>query len=154
LAKPFTDMRALFGRLHKMGIRIGIATTDDHAPTQAMIEAFDIEEYMLTMVCADDGIKAKPAPDMVLTICERMSVDPAKVMVMGDTTADLKMARAAGVGLVVGVLSGVSSARDLVSFADVIIESVDELHLYCQQLAEGEINRALRGLNPDIVIDI
>lgn len=154
LAKPFTDTRALFSRLHNMGIKIGIATTDDRAPTQAMIEAFDIEEYMTTMVCADDGIKAKPAPDMVLTICERMGVDPAKVMVVGDTTADLKMARAAGAGLVVGVLSGVSSARDLVSFADVMIESVDELHLYYQQPAENKAESALRGLNPDIAIDI
>src|SRR5512147_1661829 len=61
LAKQFTDTRALFGKLHSKGIKIGIATTDDRAPTQAMIEAFDIEEYISTMVCADDGIKAKPA---------------------------------------------------------------------------------------------
>ncbi len=151
LAKPFTDTRALFSRLHALGIKIGIATTDDRAPTQAMIEAFDIEEYMTTMVCADDGIKAKPAPDMVLTICERMGVDPARVMAVGDTTADLKMARAAGVGLVVGVLSGVSNTKDLAPFADVLIESVDELHAYAKELTETESDRALRGLNPDIV---
>ena len=151
LAKPFTDTRALFSRLHNLGIKIGIATTDDRGPTQAMIEAFDIEEYMTTMVCADDGIEAKPAPDMVLTICERMGVDPARVMAVGDTTADLKMARAAGVGLVVGVLSGVSNTKDLAPFADVLIESVDELHAYAKELTETESDRALRGLNPDIV---
>lgn len=150
LARPFTDTRALFSRLHSMSIKIAIATTDDRGPTQAMIEAFDIEEFMSTMVCADDGIKAKPAPDMVLTICERMGIDPAKVMVVGDTTADLKMARSAGAGLVVGVLSGVSSARDLVSFADVLIESVDELHVYAHELAQNESDHLLRGLNPDI----
>ena len=41
LAKPFTDTRALFGKLYNEGIKIAIATTDDRAPTQAMIEAFD-----------------------------------------------------------------------------------------------------------------
>jgi phosphoglycolate phosphatase len=101
------------------------------------------------MVCSDDGIKAKPAPDMVLTICERMQIDSAKIMVVGDTTADLKMARAAGAGLVVGVLSGVSSARDLVEYADVLIESVDELHTYAQVFANNETPQTKNGLNPD-----
>ena len=114
-----------------------------------MIEAFDIEEFISTMICADDGIKAKPAPDMVLTICERMNIDPSRVMVIGDTTADLKMARAAGAGLVVGVLSGVSSARDLVEFADVLIDSVDEMHAYAQGFAGNETSQTQNDFNPD-----
>jgi HAD superfamily hydrolase (TIGR01549 family) len=153
LAKPFTDTRALFASLHGLGIKIGIATTDDRAPTQAMIEAFDIEEYMSTMVCADDGIKAKPAPDMVLAICQRMKVDPAKVMVIGDTTADLKMARSAGAGLVVGVLSGVSNAKDLAPYADIIIDSVEGLNDYAEYYAEQQSASPLKGLNPDIAFD-
>jgi phosphoglycolate phosphatase len=149
LAKPFTDTRVLFGKLHERGIKIAIATTDDRAPTQAMIEAFDIEEYISSMVCADDGIPAKPAADMVLTLCERMAVEPSIVMVIGDTTADLKMARAAGAGLIVGVLSGVSNARDLVSYADVLIDSVDELHAYVEAMAENNSSQTQSGLNPD-----
>lgn len=146
LAKPFTDIRALFASLHSKGIRIAIATADDRAPTQAMIEAFDIEEYITTMVCADDGIPSKPAPDMVLTLCERMKIDPAKTMVIGDTVSDLKMARASGAGLAVGVLSGVSSARDLTPHADLLLESVDELHQYAA--VHGTPNTQ-KGLNPD-----
>jgi HAD superfamily hydrolase (TIGR01549 family) len=149
LAKQFTDTRDLFYKLHSQNIKIGIATTDDRVPTQAMIEAFDIEEYLTTMVCADDGIPAKPAPDMVLTICQRMNIDPSKVMVIGDTTADLKMARAAGAGLVVGVLSGVSSAKDLIPFADILIETVDELHAYVEALVNINSTQAQNGLNPD-----
>jgi phosphoglycolate phosphatase len=149
LAKQFTDTRALFNSLHKQNIRVAIATSDDRAPTQALIEAFDIEEFITTMVCADDGIPAKPEPDMVLAICKRMQVDPSKVMVVGDTTADLKMARAAGAGLVVGVLSGVSSSSDLIHHADVLIESIDELHAYVKVLAEHEAARTQNGLNPD-----
>ena len=70
-------------------------------------------------------------------------------MVIGDTTADLKMARAAGVGLVVGVLSGVSASQDLIHYADVLIESVDELHAYVEALAEHEAEQKKTGLNPD-----
>jgi phosphoglycolate phosphatase len=149
LAKPFTDMRDLFGKFHEQNIKLGIATTDDRAPTQAMIEAFDVEEYLTSMVCADDGIPAKPAPDMVLTICQRMSLHPSKVMVVGDTVADLKMARSAGAGLVVGVLSGVSNVHDLMPYADVIIDSVDELHAYAELLSETDPPLMQTGLDQD-----
>jgi phosphoglycolate phosphatase len=151
LAKPFTDMRELFQHLHKQGIKLAIATADDRAPTQAMVEAFDIEEYIAAMTCADDGIPAKPAPDMALDLCQRMNVEPSKVMVIGDTVADLKMARAAGAGLAVGVLSGVSNARDLIPYADVLIESVEELHHYSLAQA-NEAAQPLNGLNPDLAV--
>jgi len=149
LAKPFTNTRELFRKLTEQKIQIAIATSDDCAPTQATVEALDIEEFITTMVCADDGIPAKPAPDVVLTICERMKVDPAKVMVVGDTTTDLKMARAANAGLAVGVLSGVSSAKDLIPHADVLIDSVAELHAYAEMLAEHAAAQRKNGLNPD-----
>lgn len=149
LSKPLTDLWTLFSNLRSRGIQIAIATADDRAPTQAMIEAFDIEEFISTMVCADDGIPPKPAPDTMLTICERLKVDPSKVMVVGDTTADLKMARAADAGMVVGVLSGVSSSADLIHYADVLIESVDELHAYVEALTEHEAAQKRSGLNPD-----
>lgn len=149
LAKPFTDMRKLFGEIHDMGIKIAIATADDRAPTQVMIEAFDVEEYIACMVCADDGIPSKPAPDMVHLLCKQMEVEPAKVMVIGDTTSDLKMARAAGAGMAVGVLSGVSSARDLVGYADILLESVDELNEYIIALADDDSHQTNNNLNPD-----
>jgi phosphoglycolate phosphatase len=149
LAKQFTDTRTLFHSLRKQNIHIAIATADDRAPTQAMIEAFDIESYISTMICADDGIPSKPEPDMVLTICKRLSIEPVKAMVIGDTASDLKMARAAGAGLCVGVLSGVSSTKDLIHHADVLIESVDELHVYVEALAEHESHLTQNGFNTD-----
>jgi len=149
LSKPLTDLWTLFSKLREHGIQIAIATADDRAPTQAMIEAFDIEEFINTMVCADDGIPSKPAPDMVLTVCERLKLDPKNVMVIGDTASDLKMARAAGAGLAVGVLSGVSSTKDLIPHADVLIESVHELHAYILELDEAKSTRLQQGLDPD-----
>jgi phosphoglycolate phosphatase len=106
------------------------------------------------MVCADDGIKAKPAPDMVMAICQRMDVEPCKVMVIGDTVADLQMARSAGAGYVIGVLSGVGSLANLTPLADILIDTIDTLqesfvlkeHIQTQQ---PETDEALPGWNPD-----
>jgi len=149
LARPFTDLRALFGQLTGRDIKIAIATADDRAPTQAMVEAFDIGEFISCMACADDGIPSKPAPDMALTLCAQMNVDISNVMVIGDTASDLKMARAAGAGLAVGVLSGVSSTKDLAGLADVLLDSIDELNEYALAFAEDDSRQSKGGLNPD-----
>ncbi|MBM4465425.1 MAG: HAD family hydrolase, partial [Chloroflexi bacterium] len=47
--------------------------------------------------------------------------------VVGDTVADLLMARRAGAGLCVGVLSGVGDPALLAAHADVVLRSIDEI---------------------------
>jgi len=37
----------------------------------------------------------------------------------------------------------------LIPFADVIVDSVDELHAYAEWLAGNELHDAQNGLNPD-----
>ena len=46
------------------------------------------------------------------------------IAVVGDSPADLAMGRAAGAGLLVGVLSGVGTAADLEPLADLMLPSV------------------------------
>jgi phosphoglycolate phosphatase len=154
LARPFTDLQKLFTNIHKLGIKIALATTDDRHPTEAMLAAFGVTELVATMVCADDDIPAKPAPDMTTTICARMNVDPRQVIVVGDTVADLQMARSAGAGYVIGVLSGVGSLANLTPLADILIDTVDTLQesfSYKEQIESHlpETAEGLTGLNPD-----
>ena len=52
---------------------------------------------------------------------------PGRTAVVGDAPADLRMARAAGAGLVVGVLTGVGGRADLEPLADVVLDSVAAL---------------------------
>jgi phosphoglycolate phosphatase len=154
LAKPFTDTHKLFTNIRKLGIKIAIATTDNREPTEAMLEAFGVTNLVTTMVCADDGIQAKPAPDMVTTICARMNVDPGRVIVVGDTVADLQMARSAGAGYVIGVLSGVGSLTNLTPLADILIDTVNTLQesFIVREYIETplpETPETLTVLNPD-----
>ena len=126
LAVPLADLGAIFGRLRAEGRRIAVITTDDRAPTDATLRALGIREHVAALVCGDDGFALKPAPDAVIAVCHAFRTEPAKVAVIGDTPADLAMARQAGAGRIVGVRSGVGVAEDLV-LADVVIDSVAAL---------------------------
>jgi phosphoglycolate phosphatase-like HAD superfamily hydrolase len=127
LARPLTDLPALFGALRARGMQIALATTDDRTPTQAMLAALGVATMVDALVCADDGIPPKPAPDMVFAVCDAVGVPPAQSVVVGDSAADMQMGRAAGAGLVIGVLSGVSAEEALRPDADRVLESVAEL---------------------------
>ena len=103
-----------------------MVTTDDRAPTDATLRALGVRAQVEAMVCGDDGFAVKPAPDAVFAVCHAFRTEPDRVAVIGDSPADIAMARAAGAGRVVGVRSGVGSDEDLAA-ADVVIDSIASL---------------------------
>jgi len=126
LAVPLTDLTGLFDELRAGGRRIAVVTTDDRGPTEATLRALGIRGAVAGMVCGDDGFAMKPAPDPVFALCQALQTEPPRVAVVGDSPADIAMARAAGAGRVVGVLTGVGTAADLAE-ADVVLGSIAEL---------------------------
>jgi phosphoglycolate phosphatase-like HAD superfamily hydrolase len=127
LARPLTDLPALFGRLRDRGVRIAVATSDNRRPTERTLEHLGVREMVEALACADDGRPGKPNPDPVLWICRSLGVEPSRTAVIGDAPADVAMGRAAGAGLVVGVLTGVGDRGALDAYADVVVESVADL---------------------------
>lgn len=127
LARPITDLALLFSTLQAHAAKIAIATSDDRLPTETLLVEMKIAPLVDTLICADDGVPIKPAPDMILTICDRLDTLPAKTVMVGDNVPDLQMGRAAGVGLTIGVLSGLGSAETLAGYADMLLPSVREL---------------------------
>jgi phosphoglycolate phosphatase len=123
-ARPLADLPMLFGTLRERGIRIAVATSDDHAPAAATLAGLGVAALVDAIVGADDGLPIKPAPDAVLAICRQLGVDPQRAVMVGDSADDLRMGRAAGAGLVVGVTSGVYSAELLAPYADVVLPSI------------------------------
>jgi phosphoglycolate phosphatase-like HAD superfamily hydrolase len=126
-ARPVADLRPLFVALRAAGRQIAVATSDDRQPTEQTLAGLGVADLVDALACADDGIPVKPAPDMVLTLCRTLGVEPARAAMVGDSLVDLAMGRAAAAGLVVGVLSGVGSRAELEPYADLVIGSVAEL---------------------------
>ena len=126
LAVPLTDLAGLFDELRAGGRRIAVVTTDDRGPTDTTLRALGVRGAVAALVCGDDGFPMKPAPDPVFALCQALETEPPRVAVVGDSPADIAMARAAGAGRVVGVLTGVGTAADLAE-ADVVLGSIAEL---------------------------
>jgi phosphoglycolate phosphatase len=126
-ARPLADLPTLFKSLRSRGMKIAIATMDERASTEAQLALLGVAALVDAVVCAGEGLAAKPAPDMVRAVCRMTDVTCSQAVVVGDSITDLQMGRNAGAGLVIGVLSGVSPAEVLAPRADLVLESVADL---------------------------
>lgn len=110
LAKRLRDDAPLFPGardcLDALGRRddliLGVATGKGRRGLDAMLAHHGLGQVFATLQCADDH-PSKPHPSMVLAAMAEAGVTPGATMVVGDTTFDVEMARAAGaLGMGVG----------------------------------------------------
>jgi phosphoglycolate phosphatase len=124
---PVTDLVGLFERLRRRGLKLGVATMDSTAAAEATLARFAAHELIDFVAGCDGGHGIKPAPGMVLGFCAAVGVTPGEVAVVGDHLADLAMARAAGAGLAIAVLTGGCPAAALEAEADLVLPSIVDL---------------------------
>ena len=114
--------------LRASGFRVGLATNDTLDGLRASLaRCGDILRHFEFYAACDSGHGSKPDPGMGLAFANEMAVEPARCGMIGDSIHDLEMARRAGFGLRVGVLTGPSRRPDLEPHADVVLESICEL---------------------------
>ena len=126
-AKPVTDLPALFRRLRGRGLKLGVATMDSHGAAEAALAAFGLTGLVDFFTGYDSGHGTKPGPGMVDGFCRAVGIPAAAVAVVGDTLHDMEMARAAGAGLAIGVLTGATPRAALAPHADRVLASIAEL---------------------------
>lgn len=92
----FPGLDRVLDRLEAAGAVLAIATGKARRGLLATLERHGLERRFATLHTADDG-PGKPAPDMVLAAMRASGAAPAGTVMVGDTTFDVQMARAAGV---------------------------------------------------------
>jgi phosphoglycolate phosphatase len=114
--------------LEAQGVALAVATSKHYASADALLRAAGLRDRFDVVVGADQVTRPKPDPEMGRLVARRLGIAPEHAVMVGDTTHDLLMARAAGMRSV-AVTYGVHSAQELASsdptwivdtFADVI----------------------------------
>ena len=124
---PVTDLDALFGRLAARGLALGIATMDGEAALNSTLERAPWRRHLAFTCGSDSGFGVKPEPGMVLAFAAATGLVPDSIAVVGDSLADMAMARAAGAGLAVAVANGPTPGEQLKTVADRVLPDVAHL---------------------------
>ncbi len=127
-AEPlFPGIEAMIGRLAaRDDVVLGIATGKSRRGVSHLVLRHGWERVFATIQTADDA-PSKPHPGMILQAMAETGVAPAKTAMVGDTSFDMAMARAAGVRAI-GVAWGyhpVAALRE--AGADTVVQDAAEL---------------------------
>jgi len=95
-ALVFPGVAEGLARLTAHGIMLGVATSRTQASAEALLEAAGLDGHFAAVVGADRVSRPKPYPESGHLAMALVGADAASTVVIGDTTDDLLMARAAG----------------------------------------------------------
>ncbi|MFI5979813.1 HAD family hydrolase [Streptomyces sp. NPDC051555] len=99
-------------QLREGGVALAVATSKFHGPADALLTAAGLREYFAVVIGADEVTRPKPDPESGQVVLDRLGLTAEHAVMVGDTTHDLLMARAAGMRSV-AVTYGVHSAAEL-----------------------------------------
>jgi len=78
------------------GLKKGLVTSSPPDTTKLTLKNLKLSRYFNTVICDDDSLEPKPAPDYILKAIKKLRVNPAKSIYIGDLPSDLQAAKAAG----------------------------------------------------------
>jgi phosphoglycolate phosphatase len=107
--------------------RMGCVTNKAAEFTHPLLHDLGIGDYFEVIICGDDTPKMKPDPMPLLTAAQRMQVDPQQSLMLGDSSNDVRAARAAGFQIIC-TSYGYNHGEDIRRYGpDAVIDSMVEL---------------------------
>jgi len=127
--EPIAGARETLELLRREGIAVVLTTGFAPVTRDAILDGLGWHSLVDHALSPADVGRGRPAPDLVLAATIRAQASAvASVVVVGDTSSDVAAGRAAGAGLVVGVLSGAHDRAALeAAGADAVLDDVTQL---------------------------
>ncbi len=116
------------------GLKLGVATNDAEVPARAHLDQAGVTQMFDFVAGFDSGHGGKPAPGQLLAFAAQTGLAPDALVMIGDSTHDLRAGKAAGM-MCVAVLTGLALASELEPFADVVLPDIGHLPAWLDSLA-------------------
>ena len=88
--------RELLIALQEKGVPAAVGSSTPRGNLRAIFEATGLDRFFQAVVCGDDVINGKPAPDVFLLAAEKLGLPPAGCLVIEDAHAGIEAALRAG----------------------------------------------------------
>lgn len=112
--EPIPGAEDTLRRFREAGLSVALTTGFSPVTRDAILRQLDWASLVDVALSPIDAGRGRPFPDLVLASILRTGASSvASAVVVGDTASDVRSGRAAGAGLVVGVLSGAHDRETL-----------------------------------------
>lgn len=130
----YGQARELLDALRQQGLRLAIVTAARTTKSNEFIERHKLDTHFEVVSGMQDGVQPKPAPDVVIRALERLGCKPENAIMVGDTTADIAAAHAAGVRCV-SITHGFGTREEFeAAGADYIVDTLTEIPALIEQI--------------------
>jgi phosphoglycolate phosphatase len=102
---PTAGLIALLERLRRAGVRCAVISNDEETGIRGFLERHGIASHFAAVRSAGQRPR-KPDPAAVHDLCSELGVSARRSALIGDSNSDLRMARQAGVAVVLGYGAG------------------------------------------------
>lgn len=124
----FPGMEELLGSLDERGIAWGVVTNKFERFARPLIDALGLGERAAVVVGGDTCARAKPYPDPLLFAAQKLEVDPAEALYVGDDVRDVRAARAAGMPVLAAGYGYLGDGEPASAWgADAVVDSAGEI---------------------------
>jgi phosphoglycolate phosphatase len=100
------DIAEWLTQLQQAGLKLGILSADTTDNVKAFIDTYQLSSRIHAYQSVDSTDLSKPDPRLYEAICQKLDVPPQHTLMIGDSTLDMQMARAAGSAGCIGVTWG------------------------------------------------
>ncbi len=113
--------------LKSLDLKVGCVTNKDERFTLPILTDLGIVDAFEIIISGDTLAKKKPDPLPLLHAAEKLGVDPKQSLMLGDSSSDVKAARAAGFNIIC-MSYGYNHGEDINNYdPDTVIDSMTEL---------------------------
>jgi phosphoglycolate phosphatase len=106
-SRPFDGVTACLNDFRARGYHLAVCTNKSEVLARRVLENLRLAEYFVAILGGDTLSVKKPDPTHIIETVRRAGGDPAFAIMVGDSDADIKAAKAANIP-VIGVTFGYS----------------------------------------------
>jgi phosphoglycolate phosphatase len=125
LTPLFDGALPLLQSLARSDLKVGILSADTEENVRDFVRVHSLAAYFHLQMGSRNGL-SKPDSRLLDLACHRLSVSPAATLIIGDSSADIELAKRGGALGAVGVTWGGTHSNQLAN-ADVILDHFDEI---------------------------
>jgi phosphoglycolate phosphatase len=128
----YEGIDAMLSNLRKLGMKLAILSNKPDNFTRMCVQRYFPPECFSCVQGQLEKVPRKPHPQGALIIAEKLGLQPADILYVGDTATDMQTGKGAGM-VTAGVLWGFREIRELTqNGADYIVRNPREIVEICQ----------------------
>lgn len=95
LTPPIPDLQPQLDRLRQSGLKLVLLSADTEENVRAFAKTWNLTDRFDLLMGEQPGLP-KPNPALLHAVCDRLQLAPSEVLVLGDSDADIQLAKLSG----------------------------------------------------------